>query len=127
MGQLLESLSSKDSATLLKEKVFTPLNMARTSLFWNLSDSNEAKSYGIPFDQSPVEIARPFRDISLMMKTAGGIKSSLNDVMSFYEVWMKSVIAQFDGSTDSTPRSPFKHCRKIASHHASFEGSSLRE
>ena len=62
-----------------------------------------------------------------MMKTAGGIKSSLNDVMSFYEVWMKSVIAQFDGSTDSTPRSPFKQCRKIASHHASFEGSSLRE
>jgi CubicO group peptidase (beta-lactamase class C family) len=125
-GQLLETLSGQDVATLLQEKLVMPLGLNRTSLSWGL-DNNEAKSYGILFDKSHVQVAAPFHDDSLVMKSAGGVKSSLEDLLVFYRAWMRDVVSQFDGATDSSPESPLKNLRTISSQHARFPGPSLHE
>lgn len=126
-GQLLEALSGQDVASLLDEKLFAPLGMNRTGLSWDDSDTNEAKSYGILFDKKHIQVAAPFHDDSLMMKSAGGVKSSLEDLLIFYKAWMRDVVSQFDGATDSSPDSPLKNLRAISSQHARFEGPSLHE
>jgi CubicO group peptidase (beta-lactamase class C family) len=127
VGQLLEAVSGQDLPSLLQDKLFAPLGMNRTGLSWDSSDTNEAKSYGILFDKSLVEVATPFHDDSLMMKSAGGVKSSLQDLLVFYKAWMRDVVSQFERATDSSPDSPLKNLRTISSQHSRFQGASLHE
>lgn len=128
VSQLLEASSGQDIATLLDNKLFRPLGMSRSSMSWDPSDANEAKSYGVLFNKTCIQVPAPFNNNSdLMMKAAGGVKSTLEDMVIFYKAWMKELVLQFDSTADSTPMSPLRNLRTISSQHARLPGPSFRE
>lgn len=61
------------------------------------------------------------------MKAAGGVKSTLEDMVIFYKAWIKELVLQFDSIADSTPMSPLRNLRTISSQHARLPGPSFRE
>lgn len=61
------------------------------------------------------------------MKAAGGVKSTLEDMVIFYKAWMKELVLQFDSTADSTPMSPLRNLRTVSSQHARLPGPSFRE
>lgn len=127
MGQLLEESTGHRLNELFQSRIFTPLNMTRTSTAWNTSDSNEAKSHGILHDFSIVDVQRPSLGSGTIMECVGGIKSSLEDLMHFYKTFMREMKAQHDQNTNSTKGSPLKYCQVLTSSHVQLEGTSFRE
>ena len=90
-------------------------------------DRNQVYSYAI-FDKTVVNIPRPFwqKGNTLFLAT-GGIKASVEELLVWYKTVMKSMVAQFESGTDSTPGSPLKNMRIISSEHSILPGSSFHE
>lgn len=127
VGQVLEKATGQPLGNLLDDHVFRPLGMNRTSTSWMESDGNEAKSYGVLKDLSPVEVGRPLLGNGTIMEAAGGVKSTLEDLFVYYSTLIAEINAQFESGTDATDLSPLKFCRLIASNHARLPGESMRE
>lgn len=127
VGQVLERATGETVSDLFENRLFTPLGMKRTSTSWSESDDNQAKSYGILPDLSPVEVSRPSLGNGTIMQTAGGVKSTLQDLLIFYKTFMEEVNAQYESEIDSTESSPLKYCRMLTTNHARLPGESLRE
>ncbi|KAK1834397.1 penicillin-binding protein [Podospora conica] len=128
VAQLLEASSGQDIATLLQDKLFHPLGMSRSSMSWDPSDDNVAKSYGVLLNKTCVQVPTPFNnDSDLMMMAAGGAKSTLEDMVIFYKTWMKELVSQFNSTADSSTTSPLRNLRTISSQHARLLGPSFRE
>lgn len=126
-GQVLEKATGETVSDLFESRLFTPLGMKRTSTSWSESDDNQAKSYGTLPDLSPVELPRPSLGNGTIMQTAGGVKSTLHDLLIFYKAFMEEMNAQYESHVDSTGSSPLKYCRMITKNHARLPGESLRE
>lgn len=108
-SQLLEASSGQDIATLLDNKLFRPLGMSKSSMSWDPSDTNEAKSYGVLFNKTCIQAPAPFNNNSdLMMKAAGGVKSTLEDMVIFYKAWMKELVCNSTAQPTALP------CRRCA-------------
>lgn len=127
VGQVLERATGETISGLFEKRLFTPLGMKRTSTSWSESDDNQAKSYGVLPDMSPVEVARPFPGNDTIMTAVGGVKSTLHDMLIFYKAFMEEVNVQYASLYDSIGSYPFKYCRMLTTSHASLPGESLRE
>ncbi|OBR04185.1 Penicillin-binding protein [Colletotrichum higginsianum IMI 349063] len=127
VGQVLEKVTGKPLGKLLEDYVFRPLAMNRTSTSWMDSDDNEAKSYSVLKDLSPIEVGRPLLGNGTIMEAAGGVKSTLADLFVYYKALLQEINAQFDSGTDSTDISSLKFCRLISFNQARLPGQSIRE
>lgn len=127
VGQVLEASSGQRIDDLMHNRIFQPLKMTRTSTSWDHSDDNEAKSYGVLQDLSPVEVARPQLGNGTLMGAAGGVKSTMHDMLTFYEAFLREVNLQYERETDETKWSPLKNCRMLTTNHARLPGLSLLE
>jgi CubicO group peptidase (beta-lactamase class C family) len=127
VGQVLETLCGQSIGQLMHDHVFAPLGMKRTSTAWDPSDCNEAKSYGILRDFTRVEVSPPQLGNGTIMEAAGGVKSTLEDMLIFYQIFLREVNAQYKLNVDSTGLSPLKFCRMLTTNHARLPGMSLRE
>ncbi|KAB8219545.1 beta-lactamase/transpeptidase-like protein [Aspergillus novoparasiticus] len=124
---VLQKVTGKDLATLLRENLFEPLHLSRTSTSWDPADDNNAVSYGVLSDLSPVEIDRPKIGRGQIMEAAGGVKTTITDLIAIYKSYVFAIKDQFDKGADSSPGSPFKQCRVIATNHARMPQPRLRE
>lgn len=61
------------------------------------------------------------------MEAAGGVKSTMADLLKLYKAYLDAIKDQFENVRDESPGSVFKHCRTIITNHARFEGPALRE
>ncbi|KAK0726350.1 beta-lactamase/transpeptidase-like protein [Apiosordaria backusii] len=127
VAQILEKTANRTISDLLHERVFAPLGMSRTSTSWESGDDNEAKCYGILEDLSPVEVARPALGKGTTMEAAGGIKSTLRDMLTFYKTFMHETNFQFSSGSDASNFSPLKNCRMLTTNHARLPEVSWRE
>lgn len=127
VGQVLERATGDTLSDLFQKRLFTPLGMKRTSTSWSESDDNQARSYGVLPDMSPVEVARPFPGNDTIMTAVGGVKSTLHDMLSFYKAFMEEVNVHYVSLYDSIGSYPFKYCRMLTTNHASLSEPSLRE
>ncbi|KAK4201386.1 beta-lactamase/transpeptidase-like protein [Triangularia verruculosa] len=127
VAQILERTTNQSVSNLLYDQLFAPLGMSRTSTAWESGDDNEAKSYGILEDLSTEEIARPALGNGTTMEAAGGVKSTLRDMLTFYKSFMQETNFQFSSGSDSSESSPFKNCRMLTTNHARLPGVSWRE
>lgn len=82
---ILEKITGRSLSELLHERLFEPLGMHNTSTSWQHSDDDSAKSYCVLDDLSPVEITRPQLGSGTLMEAAGGVKSTLNDLLILYK------------------------------------------
>ncbi|KAK3294508.1 beta-lactamase/transpeptidase-like protein [Chaetomium fimeti] len=126
-AQVLEKIANRTISDLLHGQVFAPLGMSRTSTAWEFGDDNEGKCYGILQDLSPVEVARPALGNGTAMEAAGGIKSTLRDMLTFYKTFMHETNLQFSSGSDASDFSPLKNCRMLTTNHARLPGVSWRE
>lgn len=130
VGQVLQRATGETVSELLESRLFTPLGMQRTSTWWAESYNNEARSHcALPASASAplVQVPRPSLGNGTIMETAGGVKSTLHDLLIFFKTFMQEVKAQFDSNVDSTEASPFKFCRMLTTNSARLPGESLRE
>lgn len=116
-GRVIEKLSGKSYSDFLAEKIFQPLNMSRT--FNNDSEchgaDNVAKGYMTYDDASPCPVPRPHMAEGTLMNPAGGIQSSVKDLLKYYSMLMKSGNDQFASGKTSTPGSPLKQVSSLLS------------
>jgi CubicO group peptidase (beta-lactamase class C family) len=127
VGEILKSKTGCTLSQLLQHSIFEPLGLTRTSTSWDLEDENNAKSYAVLDDLTSIEIPPPQLGKGTLMEAAGGVKSSMEDLLVFYKALLKAIQDQFANSSDETPGSIFKQCRAIIANHARFPGSALRE
>jgi CubicO group peptidase (beta-lactamase class C family) len=127
-GRIIESLSESSFSQFLKEKIFEPLEMTRTfndDVNCHGAD-NIAKAYSILDDYSTWQISRPTIVDGTLMNPAGGIQSTINDLLKYYGALLKSSDHQFESRTNSTPGSPLKQLSTLLSGHIST-APSIRE
>jgi CubicO group peptidase (beta-lactamase class C family) len=116
-GRAIENLTGKTFSDFLSEKIFEPLGMTRT--FNNDSEchgaANVAKGYMTFDDATPCPVPRPHMAEGTLMNSAGGIQSTVNDLLKYYGTLMKSANDQYQSRTTSTPGSPLKQLTQVLS------------
>lgn len=128
VGRAIEKLTGKSVGANLKEKVFGPLGMNRTSMEDDASTgSNAAKAYFPLEDGSPVEVPIPKIADGTLMAAAGSVRSCTNDLAKFYTSFMHAANDQFLNKTTETHGSPFKQLLRILQPHNQLTIVSLRE
>jgi CubicO group peptidase (beta-lactamase class C family) len=124
---ILEKVSGLPLAELLRVNLFEPLGMHRTSTSWQTDDENVAKSYCVRDDLTPVEIDRPQLGEGSLMEAAGGVKSTLHDLIIWYKAWLSDIGSSCEAPAQDSAKSVLKECSTIVDSHAHFPGFSLLE
>ncbi|KAH7001076.1 beta-lactamase/transpeptidase-like protein [Ilyonectria destructans] len=83
LGQVIEKVSGVSFADLLRDRLLTPLGMTRT-YYTGECRENEAKPYAALENASVVQIAPALKGKDVLMGPAGGIRSSVNDLLRLY-------------------------------------------
>ena len=109
---------------LLKKTFWEPLGMKRTtsSAQWR-ELPNLAEGFSALPDATLFPVLSQTVDDSTIMGPAGGVCSSLNDLLVYYGALLDASSQQLNNGTDSTDASPFKHLRTIFSSHAVLKPS----
>ena len=82
LGRIIESITSKQTATILKEYIFGPLGLKRTYLYENSKDTVPATMY---FKQNPLPIPLAMTSFG----PDGGIVSTSGELMIFIRAFFK--------------------------------------
>ncbi|KAK0611637.1 beta-lactamase/transpeptidase-like protein [Immersiella caudata] len=112
----INQLRAGSYSDFLANKIFKPLGTGRS---FNDSDchgaDNVAKSYMVYDDACPCPVPRPRMAEGALMNPAGGIQSSVNDLLRSYTILVKSLNDQQDTGKTITPGSPLKQLLPITS------------
>ncbi|KAI5457328.1 beta-lactamase/transpeptidase-like protein [Mariannaea sp. PMI_226] len=127
VGRAIVKLSGKGLGENLKEKLFEPLGMSRTSTSDIPDNTNAAKAYFALDDASPSEVPIPTISDKTLMGPAGSVRSCTNDLTKFYRNFIHAANDQFARKATSTPGSPFKQLLRILRPHNQLTMISLRE
>ena len=127
LALMLEQVTGVSLSELLEKRLFEPLGMHRTSTSWHTEDDNVAKSYGVLDDLTSVQITRPQLGKGTLMEAAGGVKSTIFDLIRIYKAWLRSINLQFRRSACDDPQSVLMECCTLISNDALLPGTSLRE
>ncbi|KAJ4369989.1 hypothetical protein N0V83_005753 [Neocucurbitaria cava] len=128
VGLVLERVTGKGISQLLQERIFQPLNMSRTSTSWYDEDDNEATAHVVLNDLTAVEIDRPKVGKGTLMAAAGGVKSTLNDLIILYTEMLSAISSALDPNISSSKTSNiFRDCIPTFIAHRVIPGESLRE
>lgn len=128
-GQVIEKVSGMKLDRFLQERVFAPLGLQRTSLGLQPGDTNSAKAYMTLLDGSPVEIPLPFASPDTFMGAAGGIRSSVSDLLVLYQAYLEAGNAELEFGNVPPKKStnPFKQIGHIWQGKVNLPFQSLRE
>ncbi|CAO2648630.1 Nn.00g078970.m01.CDS01 [Neocucurbitaria sp. VM-36] len=128
VGLVLKKVTGKGISQLLMERIFEPLKLSRTSTSWNEEDDNEAVAYAVLDDLSTVKIESPKVGHGTLMEAAGGVKSTLNDLIILYTEMLSAISTAFNPSCSSTETpNVFHDCTSTFTAHRVIPGESLRE
>ncbi|KAI5820073.1 putative D-aminoacylase [Pyronema omphalodes] len=126
-GQVIEKVSGLKYTDFLREHIVEPLAMLDTVYTDAPVDANTAsKAYSTLRDGSAHEIPLPLVGEDILMGAAGGIRSSITDLLIFYENMMHAANIEFDGG-DELPGNPFKQLRRLWKGMISIPCESIRE
>jgi len=122
VGLLIEAISEQHLGDFLHDRVFGPLGMTRTTTEQLEANGNTAKSYAVLSDRSFYEISLvQWLGRDTMAEGAGGVKSTLSDLLKFYGQFLKLLLLPEEDNL--LPKS-FRDCIKPQ---AFFDTSGLRE
>lgn len=108
----------------MKGHFFKPLCMTRSTLEQNPDSPNVAEPYLWSGDaDSPLQVVKPPFASGEIMAGAMSAKSTINDLLKFYENFMQALEDQTVNDTTSTPGSPFKLASKLIEPQVSLSGS----
>lgn len=127
VGQILEKVTGKSLGNLLADRIFKPLNMTRTSTVWDDDDGNNARSYAVLDDLSVTEVGRPQMIDGKLMQAAGGVKSTLHDLVILYQEMLAAMSATLSEGLNTRPENIFQQCLDIFKHQRTLPDFSIRE
>jgi CubicO group peptidase (beta-lactamase class C family) len=112
-GQVVESLSSQSWGRAIRDRILTPLGLKRT-VFWNdLNQENVAKPYVALDDGSPYPIPYPKIADGTLMGSAMGLRSSVNDLLTWSKALVDGLADQRHSDLTSTNGLPLKQLKTI--------------
>ena len=126
-GLAIESLAKQDLGKFLKDRIFDPLRLNRTSTDAPGGDDNYAKSYVVLDDRTPFRIPEPKIGTGTLLEGAAGVKSTVNDLLHLYKAFLHSLDDQFKDASDSTPNTPFRESQMLVRGHNFLGGPYLLE
>lgn len=127
-GQIVEKLSGMTFANFLRERITEPLGMTRTFSGAPAGDANAAKAYMTLEDCSPVEIPLPIAHEDSLMGAAGGIRSSVSDLLRLYQAYMEAANHELESeATPISPKNPLRQIGHIWQGQINFPFRSMRE
>ncbi|KAF5578012.1 beta-lactamase transpeptidase [Fusarium pseudocircinatum] len=127
VGRIIEIVEQKSLEEVLKERVWEPLGMHRTSMENLAGNTNAAKAYYALKDASSYEVPIPTVAHETIMGAGGVVRSCTNDLAKCYSSFMRAVNHQFTNKTTSIPDLPFKQLTTILRPHNQLDLTSLRE
>ncbi|XXH02094.1 hypothetical protein Hte_008460 [Hypoxylon texense] len=130
LGQVIEKLSNSTFSEALQKFLLDPLGMTGTC-YTGESRHTEAKPYAALEDASVVPIAPALVGDNVLMGPAGGVRSSVNDLLILYKAFMKAAhddLAMYtDTEAPSRPQSPIRSVRQLWHGKVPLPSSSPRE
>ncbi|OQV00973.1 hypothetical protein CLAIMM_06401 [Cladophialophora immunda] len=130
LGQILEKLSGATFSEVLQNRLLNPLGMTRTYYTGEIRD-NEAKPYAALENASVVQLAPALRGKKVLMGPAGGIRSSVGDLLSLYRAFIQAARDEltfaFQEDQSTKPEHPLKAVRDLWQGRLPLPSRSLRE
>ena len=126
-GLVVEELSGMEFGTYLKTKIFDPLHLERTTTSDVSNDPNVGKCYCVLENRELYPVPLPKVSTEKAFEGAAGVKSTVNDFLCLYQVFMKTCNVQIQLESTSTKESLFKQCATLIKAHSFMEGTALRE
>ena len=126
---MIERVSGETFADVLRRRLLNPLGLYRT-YYTGESCENEPKPYATLEDGSLVPIAPPMHGENVLMEPAGGVRSSVNDLLTLYKAFkgaaLHEIIHPDTGSPDQ-PKSTIRGINQLWKGHQLLPFHSLRE
>jgi CubicO group peptidase (beta-lactamase class C family) len=127
-GHVIEKLSGTTWDQMLRSKIFEPLETHRTGTHGNFcGPENVSNAYGSLSNGTPVGIGDAQIGDNTVAGAAGGVRSSLNNMLKLMKVWLETGEHQFSTHLTSTPDSPLKQVNHIMSAQAPIGSPSYHE
>ncbi|KAJ6021625.1 beta-lactamase/transpeptidase-like protein [Penicillium herquei] len=132
IGQVIEKVTGSSFATILQDRLLDPLHLSRTYYTGETRD-NEARPYVALEDGSLVPIAMPLSGENVIMGPAGGVRSSVNDLLTLYQAFMSAArsemmsIDRTGSSEESNPPRVIQGIDQLWKGHQPLPFKSLRE
>ncbi|KAL8741689.1 MAG: hypothetical protein Q9190_005729 [Brigantiaea leucoxantha] len=128
LGQVIEKVADTRYSLFLKNRILEPLGMSRTAYTNSLiDDENTAKPYATLKDASAFKLPPPLSGENVMMGPAGGIRSSVHDMLILYRAFLDAGNSQIGQSKPKISRNPLKQLRHLWQGMVSFPLSTVRE
>lgn len=127
VGQVLEKVSSSTYLDLLHERIIGPLKLNRTFFGDEPFDQNTAKSYAALANGSAYELPPWGHGKNLLIGAAGGIRSSVSDMLVLYKAYMDAANSQVSSTEVQDSNNPFKRVPQLFEAKIGLPNKSLRE
>ncbi|KAI0112037.1 putative D-aminoacylase [Nemania sp. FL0031] len=128
LGQVIEKVSGTDFSSFLTSRILKPLQMTQT--FYTVSPSdykNVAKGYNALQNASVFPVPPPIYGDDVMMGSAGGIRSSVHDLLILYSAFIDAANSQIENRPSVIPRNPLRQLSHLFRGMVSLPLSTLRE
>ncbi|KAF2105694.1 beta-lactamase/transpeptidase-like protein [Lophiotrema nucula] len=118
----IERITGKPWATVVDEKILTPLQMTRTRLTKDVhkSDRNIAKTYVVLTNGTPAEVPPPSLDGEHINGAAGGIRSTVSDLLRWAQALMSNTASPLIINSEHERDSPAHGYLSVALPRLSF-------
>ncbi|KAK4205568.1 putative D-aminoacylase [Triangularia verruculosa] len=128
LGQVIEKVSGTDYFSFLKERILNPLGMERTFYTdWPSNATNVAKAYYALHNASAYPIPPPLYGKDVLIGAAGGIRSSVSDLLTLYRALIDAANTQIEGHEPIIPHNPLRQLNYILQGKISLPLSTVRE
>lgn len=112
--EVIERVTGQTYGEFVTEAIFNPLEMSRTTVdVPQFKDGNIASAYAVKNDGTLLEIPPPPQSDETGLAGAGGVKSTVNDLLRMYKSMLSTYNHQIRTNSTSTPNSPFKQMATI--------------
>lgn len=122
-----EEISGTTLGKFLTKTFFEPMGMTQTSIVREEAGQNISEAYMSLSDGGTLQIERPWVGDDQIMFAANGVRSSVKDLLVFYNALMSASEDQISKGSNSTANSPFKLLNTVLSSQIPIPGSSLLE
>jgi CubicO group peptidase (beta-lactamase class C family) len=127
-AHVIREVSGSSWDEMLHTRLFKPLQMTRTGTHGGFAGAeNVARCYNALSDATPILIGQGRIGDDTIASAAGGVRSTLNDMLKLAQAWTKAAEHQFRERTTTTPGSPLPQVLSILSNHISVRTSSNHE
>jgi CubicO group peptidase (beta-lactamase class C family) len=119
---IIETVSGMSYGTFLESRFFKPLGLHRTTTSVEPATGNIAEAYFCSGDEekAPYRTGKPQVGDGTIMIGAMGLKSTVNDLLAYFQSFMNAWQDQISTNETTTPGSPFLQTNTLMSPHISI-------